>query len=408
RRDEGSLVLVDSARGAAAPKLGFGAPLPISPNGTDDENPAVILDGSGNVWAFWASRRRTTSNLWYARSDGSTWSAPKALTAGLASDREPSGAFDPSGGGRIWIAFTRRKPDGRSNIFVRTTTVLDFNALVDSDFQETEITPVPPDYDNREPALIVTVAGGVELFMASNRTNGWNVWTKTLTAGTPLVQGGDSAVTTGQETQRSPVALLQAGVLRLWFRSNAPRTFVSSVYPLTRTFDGRYSGSTSADTRNPAKQSRRRELEDLGRYVYDTGEGVTNLFARGTVGVYLTPDTDDQMLVLREQQFLADALRRIVPIQVRLVFLIETGDRELVYTYDFPNTVPDRHIGEVSFESILPEMMKELTDAHVDGANVRFLRTWVPGVSVGGLPDLAASPPDLAARLYTAAFEEEE
>jgi hypothetical protein len=379
----------------------------------DDDEPSACVDGAGNVWLFWASRRSGTWDIWYSRFDGAAWGAPKPLTAAPAPDREPYAIFDPAAGGRLWVFFTRRKGDGRRNVFSRTTTNLNFPALTNADWTERENTPAPAAFDNCEPSAVMAPTGEVDLYFTSNRADGWNVWTRQLT---PAAQNPESPVTTGQATARAAAPLRAAdGSSRVFFRTNASQTYPSQVYPSTITLDGRYSGSTAVDFRNPTKLSFRGLLQDVQRYTCDTrrpdltqvgGTKHEGLFARDAVGVYLTPDTPDQEFRTRQRQLFTKALRSVLPIQVRVAFILDDAYSEAVYTYATPSVQPPAVIGERMIDTILSEVVPAGQDAFRDRMpGVRFLRTWVPG-ETKGLPDLAAVPPDLSSRLFTTRFDE--
>lgn len=346
---DGSLVSVDVDRSTAAPKLGFGAAVPVAAVAADDTEPAAFEDAVGNLWLFWSSRRNGTWDIWYSRHDGSSWGPPKALTTAAQPDREPFALFDPASGGRIWIFWSRKKANGLWNIFFRTTAKLDFNTLTDADWTEFEMTPVPASYDNREPAAVLSGPGTVELHFASNRIDGWQIWSKSLTVTT---QGADTAITDGQFTRRAPAPLnAGAGALRLFFRANDSSVYASAVYPKSTMVDARYAGSTTADTRNPARLSLRDDFNDIGHYTHDTpkanpDDDAKRRYSRDTVGIFLGPDTSDQQLIIRDRNLLATALNRFLPIQVRAVLLIGQVQTEYVYSYDQPGTAEPQIIAD--------------------------------------------------------------
>jgi hypothetical protein len=200
---------VDINQSTAAPKLGFGA---------DDTEPTAFEDSAGNVWVFWSLLRSGQWKIWYSRHDGSSWGSPKPLTTATQPDREPYALFDPANGGRIWVFWSRKKANGLWNIFFRTTAKLDFNTLTDVDWTEFEMTPVPAGYDNREAAGALSGPGAVELFFASNRIDGWQIWNKSIT---PTTQGADTAITNGQFTRRAHAPLnAGAGTLGLFLRAH--------------------------------------------------------------------------------------------------------------------------------------------------------------------------------------------
>jgi phage tail-like protein len=410
----GSVIAVLVDESTAAPALGLGAPLPAPPAaGTDEDEPTACVDAGQNVWLFWSSRRTGAWKIWYARSDGLAWAAPKPLTGGARPDREPFALFDPAAA-RLWVFWTRKAVNGLRNVVSRTTTNLDFPALTDAAWSEREHTPAPATFENREPAAALGAAGAVDVYFASNRADGWNVWTRPVTV---AGLGPEVAVTTGQSTRRAPAPLRSSATdLRLFFRSNEGEVYRSSLFPTATTIDNRYSGSTVLDLRNATKISLRGNLQDLQRYTYDTRPEPTDttdnrdtgLFARNKVGVFLTPDTDDQQLILRQSHLFANALRRCLPIQVQVVFLIDLSYTEPVYGYEHPDLPGVPLIGEQVVDTILSEVLPPGADGFSDAAPaVRFLRTWP---AIPALPDLAGGlpPGGLPIRLYTKRFQEGE
>lgn len=408
-RNEGGGKLNVYARALAETKLGFGAPVPNALPAVAESEPTLLREGT-NLWLFWSARRNGRWNIWYSRFNilTSVWGNPKPLTAGLSSDREPSAVLSPAGGGRLWVYWARKKENGLWNILYRSTTTLDFNALNDGLWEpEAELTDVPLDYDNREPNAVAGAAAAVELYFASNRTNGWHVWTKDLTPG---AQGPASRITSGQFTQRAPAALrLTNGLRRLYVRSNRSMSFQSSFYPAARTVDNRYSGSTTVDTRNALKISLRGNFQDVQRYTYDTRKEENNWYARDTVGIFLTPDTENQTLIFRRRQQIESVLRRFLPIQVRAVFALDQVIPEFVYTFSDPNSPTPYLLRDQMFDSILSEVFKDFADTHLsDEANYHWVRTWDAGHTGASLPDLSVAPPDLTFRLPQMGVEEED
>ena len=406
--------------GTVTGTLGFGAPLPpavVTPPAPepDEDEPCAFLGPNGTVWLFWASRRAGPWKIWYARFNSNAWDQPTQLTTGTLPDREPFALFD-AGAGRIWVFWSRKKADGTWNVFTRTTTKLDFLALADADWTEAESLPAAAGADNREPAALSLGGGAVELYYASDRTNGWNVWTRRIDPG---VQGAESAVTSGSDTRRAPAPLqLNATTVRLYHRSNAPFLYNSAKFPNARTLDGRYSGATAADVRNPGKLSLRGRFEDQQRYTSDTrrppatdpqqGKNLAGLLSRDAIGIFLTPDTADTGLIIRQTRVFADALQPFYPIQTRLAFLFdEQVYTDYAYSYEQPNPPTIVEIGDQMVDTILSEVVPAAADPGIDIAPaVHFFRTWSRGAPAVDLPDLSAHPPDLNSRLFTARFKE--
>jgi hypothetical protein len=325
-----SQVFLDVDLSSAAAKLGFAAAVPAAAPLADDTEASAFADAAGNIWLFWSSRRSAQWQIWYSRFDATAWGAPRLLTpppsanALPAPDREPFAVFDPATPGRIWVCWSRQKANGLWNIFIRTTTKLDFNSLAETDWTEFEMRPVSPDYDNRDAAAVVPSSGNLDLYFASNRGGGgWKIWSKTIT---PTTQGADTAITSGQFTHRGPFPLDVAKDLRLLFlRGNDSIVYDSKVYTGTLTIDSRYVGSTTIDARNTARKDVRTKLDDIVRYTYEAssvgGQEANRRYSRDTVGVFLTPDTTDQGVVDANIALISSAVSRFLPIQIRTVFV---------------------------------------------------------------------------------------
>jgi hypothetical protein len=409
-----SFISVDINASTAAAKLGFGAAPPGAGPVADDTEPAVFEDNANNLWLFWSSRRDGRWRIWYNRLTANGWGTAKPLTSGVEADHEPSVAFDRGGGGpgqgKIWVFWSRQKGDGVRNIIYRTTTEMDFAVIDDGDWNELELTPVPADHDRREPAPLLLGADNIELYFSANQVEGWQIWSTTLT---PAPAAAPVQITKGQFTHRAAAVI---GPLpnstRLLFRSNESQIYVSPLYPASQTIDARYAGSTTADTRNPTKIGLHGHPFDVMRYTHDNGkrppgqELKDHLYARDTVGIYLTPDTDDEQLILRKRTALASIVRSFLPIQVRPVFLIQQAHLEAVYNYDLSATGTPVLIKEEMVDTILGEVFTGPSDSFRDLVNFRFVRTWDAGHTNVSIPDLSVLPPDLSFRLFMSGVEE--
>jgi len=125
------------------------------------------------------------------------------------------------------------------------------------------------------------------------------------------------------------------------------------------------------------------------------------------VGIYLTPDTLDELFVIRKQTAIANVIRDFLPIQVRAVFIIQQPPHlEFVYTYAAPGADPPQLIGERVIDTILGESMPELIESFRDRVNFSFVRTWSPARPQSAIPDLRVTPPDLSFRLFIRGVEE--
>lgn len=346
-----SFISLDLDASSAAAELGFRAPLPQSTTPADDAEPSVFKDGDGTVWLFWSSRRAGMWKIWYNSFDGKTWGSARQLTTGMLSDRRPEAVFN-SNAGRLWVLWSRKKENGLWNIFYRSTAKpLVFDQEIDWDLPETEITPLPADYDNDGPSALAKDSGEIELFYSSNRTDGWNIWSKTLDA---AAQGPDSQITTGQFTQKAPVVLKTGDLdIRLFTCTNESREYMSKLYPLSITSDFRYTGSTATDFHNTAKNSFRKDFEDIQHYTYDTLKGDSNWYARDTLGIFLQPDTVNEQFAFLKASRILKVLKQFLPVQVRPVIIMKPPVcRDHVYTYDFPESDPQVLIGETGKDSM--------------------------------------------------------
>jgi phage tail-like protein len=395
---EGSSVVVEAHTSNAAAKLGLGVAHPAAQPDADDGESAAFEDAAGGVWLFWSSRRGTGGlRIWYNRFDGQTWGTSRALTSGATADREPFVLFEEAAG-RVWVFWTGRRADGRRNVFWRTTTNLNFAAHNDSVWAEHELTVAPgATYDNSEPAGFVSAVGRVELYFTSNRAGGTQVWSNAVT---PSAEQADVQVTDGPFTRCAPAAVgLRGDDARLWFRSNETQVYDSRLYPAARTFDARYSGSTLIDTGNRSKFGVSGRFKDTLHYFYDTGRGNDDWYARDTVGVYLTPDTDDEALVIRKRSQIESLLRSFLPMQVRAVVIIQQVFSEVVYNYEREQESP-RLIGERWYDSRLGEVYAGADDRYADAVSFHWFRLWQSGRRPDAMPDLKQRSPDLSARLF--------
>jgi phage tail-like protein len=400
---EKSSIVVDIDGSTAAPKLGLGVPVPGTE--TADSEPAAFEDEKGRIWLFWSSRRAGRWNIWYSQFDGAQWSEARQLTDGKVAEREPAVLFDPSPGGRIWVFWSGRKENGRWNIFYRTTTNKSFEAITETDWNERELElDDQPEYDNQEPAAFLVDEDHAELYFSSNRADGHNVWSNLVSS---TGAKSDQQITTGQFTHRAP-AVLSGGdqLVRLWFRSNESRVYNSRLYPAARTSDARYSGSTTIDTRNPAKFSIRGSIKDVMHYTYDTKRENDNWYARDTVGIYLFPDTNDEALIIRKRDQIESLLRSFLPIQVRAVIIIQQVFPEIIYTYDYPDALEQTLIHEQMIDTVLGEAYKGVGEKYEDQVSFHWFRLWDKAHKDDTMPDLATQEPDLSARLFLKDVEE--
>src|SRR5262249_45433856 len=149
--------------------------------------------------------------------------------------------------------------------------------------------------------------------------DGWHIWTTTLT---PLAAVAPTQITSGQFSHRAASVIGPLPSRRMFLRADDSQLYVSPSYPASQTIDARYAGSLTVDTRNAARIGLQGNIQDVMRYTYDNGrrppglESKEQFFSRETIGVYLTPDTDDEELILSKQGAIATIVRGVLPIQV--------------------------------------------------------------------------------------------
>ncbi len=260
----------------------------------------------------------------------------------------------------------------------------------------------PEECSFREPAAFLNRDGNLELFLSSNRARSWSIWHTTLTDIDPPAWEELREVTSAPYSQRDPYPIATSAGTLLLYRSDESVRYTSQVYRATETLDVRYAGSTTVDTRNVAGIALRERFDDFQSYVYDVGEngqrGDRNWYARDTVGIYLNPDTDDEQIISRNRNLIHSVLRQFLPSQVRVVFIIPIVSREQVYTYDFPDTEPQRLIGEQFFDSLDTSAADDysgFTDEYQDGiADWVWIRSWSLDAPNHHSVDFTADPID--------------
>ena len=301
----------------------------------DRRRPVAAADDAGGVWLFYQQRTATGWELRYNRHDGADWQLNEAATLPLDGGDDPrveSDAFvvvrPGVGGRRIWLFWARQEPladpeQSRWSVVYRVKSGLDpANAGDWSTVRE--LPKADPGDHHREPAARVVAGGNLELFWASTRDGGWSVWRAVISVATG-VPGAAEPVTEPPYSQRAPLALRVAEDTLLIQRSNRSVSYTSEVYGAMRTVDGRYAGSTTAAPRDTAKIALRGAFEDFSTYTYDAGaggeRGEDDWYARDTLGVYLTPDTEDLAEIESGSNRLRGILGEFMPATDRAVLI---------------------------------------------------------------------------------------
>lgn len=386
---------------------------------TERKKPWAVVDHLGGLWLFWLERVGGRWQLKYNRHNGTAWelipAASFPLDAGGGDPRVENDLFvlfhSTDSTQSIWVFWARKEPTGET-VFYRAKEGIDPN--ISDDWSEIRTLPKDtPGYHDREPAAFVNEDGNIELFWSSNRDGSWSIWQGILNIATRNWETVEQ-VTSNAYSQRDPLpCLLDDGTL-LVYRSNESRPYTSAVYSATETLDSRYAGCTTVDTRNVAKIAMRGQFKDFQTYTYDAGQNGKrthrNWYARDTVGIYLTPDTEDQTLILRNQKLIENVLKQFLPIQVRAVFIIEPAVyKELIYTYDFPTVKPQRLITEQFFDRAVTttlETYSGLGDSYRDTIpGWIWLRSWNEQYPDHHTVDFTTTPVDTKYRTWHIGLE---
>ncbi len=350
--------------------------------------PWVVVDSDG-LWLFWLEKIGPTWQLKYNRHNALDWDdetghpflqpalefpLDNGFSPGIGSD--PFVLFQPTDAARpLWLFWAQRGSTGAPGQ-TRWQVAYRFKQSLDpavADWSEVLIFDEAGSHHDAEPAAAVNRAGDIELFFSSKRQGSWSIWHSTLLDVASNTWTDAQQITSEPYNQRDPLPLSIGEHSLLLYRSNQSLIYTSPVYGATDTLDFRYAGSTTVDTHNLARTALRGQYGDFQTYTYDTGQAGQRTnddwYARDTVGIYLTPSTEDPTLILRNQDILESVLRQFLPIQIRPVFIIAepTVYREFVYTYDFPDEVP-RYIEENVFDQLrspISELYSGLGDSHV-------------------------------------------
>ncbi len=362
----------------------------LTPYPGDHANPAVAVLG-GQVWLFWQSGRRESTDIRARVYTGGQWGPPLRITTPGLRHWAPAAVVYNN---VLWLFYGEDfiGPQGMgSRLCCRTFDGSRWLAW------EGVVTAGP--YDE-SPAPVVW-ENKIWLFFHSRNTRGqWQLRRKTFD-GNEWDQR--YPVNEHPAEDKEPAALVDSkGYLRVFWRSQRrgyfrePSEEQGRGYPFL---------SCTVDTRNTEMLShvklRKEAFDNRVHYTYDTrapGAGGKNndaWCARDTVGVYLTPDTLDEELIIRGRELAEGLIQRFLPVQTRIVLIIEPPVvLEKVYTYDFPDDKPQRFIEE-QYVNILERdeqydgPAEDYTDALPDWI---WLRAWDKSGHQHGSVDFKAVP----------------
>jgi phage tail-like protein len=375
----------------------------------DDRHPAVVRDANDRIWLFWQSNRRGPTDIWSRFLDPMsdiTWSIPERVTTAAFRHEQPAAVFDAEG--RLWLFYTSDLGD-RRNLYVQVCE----NALQNSEDNSVKRVwskpfPVTAGSQRDEAPSAVLWAGKLWLFWQSNRPTAkdqvnpkqtshdgpWQIlgqpWAWNNSNSTPEAAGEVFNLTQETTSDKEPFAIAQDGQLCVVWRSQRR---------------GRNYQSRTFDTQDPEMRARLGTFEDRAHYTYDTGTTDQDLYARDTIGIFLTPNTEVPDLIDRGRRLIKGPLREFLPIQVRpVLFILPAVYEELVYTYDFPDVEPQRLIGEFierETTALNTEAYVGLSDDYSDSIpEWIWLRAWSPDYTSHRSVDFSTSPIDTHFRIW--------
>ncbi len=366
-------------------------------DGIERRLPQAVADDQGRLWLFWLERVGGRWLVRYNRRDDTGWQPTPAGDAAADGSLRDEDEQDPrteddlfvllDSASRLWVFWSRRDRSarGRWRIAYRIKPDLDFATWNWGTVHE--LPPLEPEASDREPTAVVE-GGNLELYWSSNRDRSWSIWRAALSPDGSVV-GEPEKLTGNPFSHRAPLAISGAAGIRLFYYSNESTAYASETYRATHTVDGRYAGSTTVDTRNVPKNALRGGYQDFQTYTFgntkaEDGHGQEIRYAHDTVALYVTqggkPAGSTVERQDRERNVLDQVLRQFLPIQVRAMLILEPPPyKEAVYTYDFPDAESQRVIGEVAFDSILPESYDGLRDEYQDIApGWDWIYSWSP------------------------------
>ncbi|MBD1836295.1 hypothetical protein H6F61_27335 [Cyanobacteria bacterium FACHB-472] len=322
-------------------------------NRQDRRQPWAVTDTSNGLWLFWIESISGQQQLKYNRHNGTNWELQTAATFPLADGQDPRAVNDvfvlahsTDATQPLWVFWTRQEPSGVSGGAPKTHWQIAYRVkqgldpTVTSDWSEVRTLPwAAPGNDDREPSALLHEDSTIELFWSSTRSGSWSIW-HTLLDTTTHTWGTAEPITTGSYSQRAPLCMADPDGTLLIYRSNQSLSYPSQIYSATDTTDFRYAGCTTVDTRNLTKLNLREQFDDIQTYtsvVTSRGRPTNSddwyawYARRDTVGLYLTPTTEDPDLLEREQELLKNVLPQFLPIQTRVEFFLQPAEAEEIY-----------------------------------------------------------------------------
>lgn len=262
----------------------------------EDRHPAVVRDGA-DLWLFWDSDRRGPHDLWHRRRTGVAWSAPERF---VKNPPEMDGTHDtfPAAvvsGGNVWLFWCRDVGDRRE---IWHQVLNSGGAVTPQVSLSTDLASGGRD----EAPWPVVVAGRVWLLFHSNRGGPWQIWTRVYDGGWQP----PTRLSAEPTADKDPTGYVDgSGDLHVFWTSQR-RT--------------RWYRSRTLDFNDADMLAEMRTFNDHAHYVYDTGKGADDWYARDTIGLHPDPDIVDADQIAAEMARATSFLEPFRPAPVRYVW----------------------------------------------------------------------------------------
>jgi phage tail-like protein len=271
-----------------------------------------------------------------------SWSSALELASGGGGNREPSLTVDANA--RVWLIWSKSFSSGDSNnnwnlaYRIYDPTTMGWGA-------ETALTspPVGGRAADRTPSAL-SQASGLQVFFASDRGGGFSLWSMTVSLAGAL--GPLISLPAEASSDLSPLPVTMGGGMCILYRGDAnvalaqtnplPPNGTSQRVPDNGTLR-RFAGSVAADLNDLNRLRTRRVFGDMLCYTPNRPDGGaalvdSELYTRGTVGLYVSRANQGAELTQLEADRLRELIQRFVPINLRVVVIVvEQADEEFVY-----------------------------------------------------------------------------
>ena len=275
-----------------------------------------------------------------AQSIQTGWSSPFELGGDGGANREPAVAIDENN--RTWLVWSKLAAAGDPNE-IWSLHYRIFDPATGAWGVDTPLTAPPAGgrASDRTPSIL-QIPGGMRVFFASDRNSGSTLFSVDITlAGvvSPMI-----SITNTASSDCSPTPVLVGGAAWLLYRSdrNVALTQVGFMSPLVseRVPDNgtlrRYAGSVTVTPGNLTRNRMRGLFGDLLNYSPNRPAGGSlsdsELYTRGTVGIYVSKANQGSPLTQQEASRLRVLLASLIPVNMRAVIIIVApSDLEFIY-----------------------------------------------------------------------------